>query len=1070
MQGEVVQQGYAFEKAVLGFLTALPGVLSAHRISAHQRDGLDGILEFGPASPLAQWTEGDDRAGIEVRFIADTQRGKLALRDSFKRLKRFRPEVPATLILAINVYVDEVWSNEELAEEAPLGMVILDRMQLVTLARQFPDAAAPLLPFFDELSVPQAIRAYGGPTNLTVDVVLDRQGWRRSNAVFVLSTSLEQRLQGAAADAYLSEYGLQRDQIAAYITARRPANFSPEAPYWVDMSEYPGLQRTVLRLIVATAMRPGYDPDPAAAAKAVVELAIRKGVTRLVMTVLGASEMTSEAALRAMVPAIRRIAFAPTAPMLVEIAVTRPELETLGKKLLAEPISAPTPEILPRSLSDLVGKDEVVDALGVDYLAHGFARLLASEHAKLPLAIGLFGHWGSGKSYFMKLMQQHVKRISALEQSRNGQAYKVNVAHITFNAWHYMDADLWSSLALRIFEGVAARMEGRDEDQVDAQTIRRRQELIGKVEAKQRSSLEAKRAIEAAAQARLQAAARVAECELNAEQATTRLTLKPLLSLLPKSFEDAKVKSALDALGIRDDSNLKQLQQALDGSMGAWADVKALLPSRFRKLHTRRQLSIATITALALFWLCQWAPIQTGWRWAWDNLSGAIEALLFASGGGGAAWVTARVTKFREAVALARKLAPQFAAMKIKEGEENSEHARALTDLLRAEKELEDARRKIDQSEREIAEAEEELRRVNSGGLIQEFLDKRRQDSRYRDSQGVVSVLRQDLEILVSEMNAVNDGTAEELPSIQRIILYIDDLDRCEPDRVVEVLQAVHLLLAFELFAVVVAVDPRWLERSLYRKYVPGYEQMPAEHLRATHFSPQNYLEKIFQIPFQVPVMMPDAYSGLINALVPKGGSRVGGVSGNASTAGTGGPTDSATTTPENGEETERTANAGGSKAGGGEAVRTQSVPPEPVALTEAEVKTLTALGPLIDTPRGAKRLVNVYTLFRMQVSSDMLELYLKEREYRATALLIALDIGFPQVMPHLRAQLQSSGSDLITALGHVAKGMADTDTASACALAQARLQLLLSQDPFSDPTVLKWLPAVSRFSFHGMD
>ena len=44
---------------------------------------------------------------------------------------------------------------------------------------------------------------------------------------------------------------------------------------------------------------------------------------------------------------------------------------------------------------------------------------------------------------------------------------------------------------------------------------------------------------------------------------------------------------------------------------------------------------------------------------------------------------------------------------------------------------------------------------------------------------------------------------------IERIVLYIDDLDRCPPERVVEVLQAVHLLLAFELFVVVVAVDAR---------------------------------------------------------------------------------------------------------------------------------------------------------------------------------------------------------------------------------------------------------------------
>lgn len=54
---------------------------------------------------------------------------------------------------------------------------------------------------------------------------------------------------------------------------------------------------------------------------------------------------------------------------------------------------------------------------------------------------------------------------------------------------------------------------------------------------------------------------------------------------------------------------------------------------------------------------------------------------------------------------------------------------------------------------------------------------------------------------------------------VDRIVLYIDDLDRCPPERVVEVLQAVHLLLAFPLFIVVVGVDSRWLLRSLEKQY-----------------------------------------------------------------------------------------------------------------------------------------------------------------------------------------------------------------------------------------------------------
>ena len=55
-------------------------------------------------------------------------------------------------------------------------------------------------------------------------------------------------------------------------------------------------------------------------------------------------------------------------------------------------------------------------------------------------------------------------------------------------------------------------------------------------------------------------------------------------------------------------------------------------------------------------------------------------------------------------------------------------------------------------------------------------------------------------------------------PSIERIVLYIDDLDRCPSGQVVKVLEAVSLLFGFPLF-VVGAVDSRWLVHSLRHEY-----------------------------------------------------------------------------------------------------------------------------------------------------------------------------------------------------------------------------------------------------------
>src|SRR5205814_10459115 len=91
----------------------------------------------------------------------------------------------------------------------------------------------------------------------------------------------------------------------------------------------------------------------------------------------------------------------------------------------------------------------------------------------------------------------------------------------------------------------------------------------------------------------------------------------------------------------------------------------------------------------------------------------------------------------------------------------------------------------------------------------------------YRRHFGVLALIRRDFEKLsqlLSEQTSSNESSAAE-ESVSRIILYVDDLDRCPPKNVVQVLQAIHLLLAFRLFVVIVGVDARWVTRSLQESY-----------------------------------------------------------------------------------------------------------------------------------------------------------------------------------------------------------------------------------------------------------
>jgi KAP family P-loop domain len=171
-----------------------------------------------------------------------------------------------------------------------------------------------------------------------------------------------------------------------------------------------------------------------------------------------------------------------------------------------------------------------------------------------------------------------------------------------------------------------------------------------------------------------------------------------------------------------------------------------------------------------------------------------------------------------------------------------------------AEQRLAEAHTKERELDAQVIDLEHQLAETTASRMLTEFIAERTGSDDYRKRLGVQALVRQDLERL-SELVA---GTSEEGDPeqgvqypVNRVVLYIDDLDRCPTRLVVEVLQAVHLLLAFPLFVVVVAVDSRWLAGALRDHY--------RELLVEGSASPDDYLEKIFQVPFWVRPLSPQA-------------------------------------------------------------------------------------------------------------------------------------------------------------------------------------------------------------------
>jgi hypothetical protein len=73
-----------------------------------------------------------------------------------------------------------------------------------------------------------------------------------------------------------------------------------------------------------------------------------------------------------------------------------------------------------------------------------------------------------------------------------------------------------------------------------------------------------------------------------------------------------------------------------------------------------------------------------------------------------------------------------------------------------------------------------------------------------------------------------------------RIVIFIDDLDRCTPDKVPDVLEAIKLFAATERCIYVLAFDQKVVGGRIAKKY--AFEEEEGT----------NYLEKIVQIPFQL--------------------------------------------------------------------------------------------------------------------------------------------------------------------------------------------------------------------------
>lgn len=85
---------------------------------------------------------------------------------------------------------------------------------------------------------------------------------------------------------------------------------------------------------------------------------------------------------------------------------------------------------------------------------------------------------------------------------------------------------------------------------------------------------------------------------------------------------------------------------------------------------------------------------------------------------------------------------------------------------------------------------------------------------------------------------------------IKKLIILIDDLDRCLPDRIIDNLEAIKLFLNVENTAFIIGADPRIVRDAIRHRYKDLIERDDAaENGRVVI----DYLEKLIQIPYSLP-------------------------------------------------------------------------------------------------------------------------------------------------------------------------------------------------------------------------
>lgn len=713
---------------------------------------------------------------------------------------------------------------------------------------------------------------------------------------------------------------------------------------------------------------------------------------------------------------------------------------------------------------------------GIDYLdivddVNSFARIIALRKFRPPLAIALCGQWGSGKSFFMNKMVDGINRLIA---DNKNNLFCTGVVHIRFNAWSYMDSNLWASMVGRIFSELNAYINK------DTAGINVKENLKKEIQEKLSLTkgevihLEEEKAANEKDIIDLERQKKEIKKELNDE--INKLKSKSLKSFITKADQEFKIADRVT-------NALNENKMAVEVSdfvkknfpQEVWGEsdyLKKELSSGyifFLEFFRKDRIFKYTLIAVAIL-LGIWGTKAI--------LPGILAYLKVASFEFPAKFFTGLTllgVSLTRLLSSYKHIQPLFASFWKISAQYQNELANAKFKWEQQEKvikiDLEIKKDKIAWINEQLVEHESlknklQYRlhnRLNSEALSRFITEKSGADG-YRKQQGIIATIREDFEVLTelfigaSTEAKPGDEKAKLDKPVERIILYIDDLDRCSEERIVEVLEAVHLLMAFELFVVVAGIDPDWVKVALKNKRVPGQDD--SKGLRTAAF----YLEKIFQVPFQLKPAKDELIRNMITGLTSAskrnkdteipGKTIASEYSGNSTGVTISFPGDFESDAAIDSRE--------------GQHIFDVPESIERLLLDQEEIDVLASFSVMLPTnPRAIKRFVNTYQIIRAHDSLKFLSEQEDLEQLMAIMFLLAINIGkFRDLRDDFYGMVRSVEDGSL--ISFLEGGMDDEDK-------RERMVELVHQLDNQNMTKLRkihfnvfkqFLPFVSRFSF----